>query len=90
MTRTKANSILAVRDRIMSDVDQLRHKARQFDTAGKAALLIGIVALPFTGGKGDSLFLGFFLFLVLKAISEWYRKKGLAQAASGAAEKERT
>ncbi len=73
----------------MSDVDQLGRTAKQFDTAGKVALLIGIVALPFTGGKGDSLFYGFFLFLILKAISEWYRKKGLAQAASGTAEEER-
>lgn len=74
----------------MSDVDQLGQKAKQFDTAGKVALLIGIVALPFTGGKGDSLFYGFFLFLILKAISERYRKKGLAQVASGTAEEERT
>lgn len=74
----------------MSDIDRLGRKAKQFDTAGKVALLIGIVALPFTGGKGDSLFYGFFLFLILKAISVRYRKKGLAQAASGTAEKERT
>ena len=73
----------------MSDVDQLGRKAKQFDTAGKVALLIGIVALPFTGGKGDSLLYGFILFLVLKAISARYRKKGLAQAASGTAEEER-
>ena len=72
----------------MSDAKQLGRKAKQFDTAGKVALLIGIVALPFTGGKGDSLLYGFFLFLLLKAISAWYRKNGLAQAASGTAEQE--
>ena len=76
-------------DRVVSDVDQLGRKAKQFDTAGKVALLIGIVALPFTGGKGDSLLYGFILFLILKAISERYRKNGLAQAASGTAEDER-
>ena len=72
----------------MSDVDQLGRKTKQFDTAGKVALLIGIVALPFTGGKGDSLLYGLFLFLILKAISGWYRKKGLAQATSGMAAEE--
>lgn len=73
----------------VSNVDQLGRKAKQFDTAGKVALLIGIVALPFTGGKSDLLLYGFILFLILKAISERYRKKGSAQAASGTAEEER-
>lgn len=59
----------------MNDTDRLTRQAKQFDTAGKLALLIGIVALPFTSGKGDSLIYGFFLFLILKAISERYRKK---------------
>jgi hypothetical protein len=59
----------------VSDAEHLTRKAKQFDTAGKLALLIGIVALPFTGGKGDSLLYGFFLFLILKAIGERYRKK---------------
>jgi hypothetical protein len=59
----------------VNEADHLTRKAKQFDTAGKLALLAGIVALPFTGGKGDSLFYGFFLFLILKAISERYRKK---------------
>lgn len=76
-------------DNVVSDADRLGRIAKQFDWAGKVALLIGIVALPFTGGKGDSLFYGFFLFLILKAISEWYRERGLAQAASGTAEDER-
>lgn len=74
----------------MSDADRLGRTAKQFDWAGKAALLIGIVALPLTEGKGDSLFYGIFLFLLLKAVSERYRRKGLAQAASGTAEKEST
>ncbi|MDH4099188.1 MAG: hypothetical protein OEV28_01275 [Nitrospirota bacterium] len=64
----------------MNDAERLGRKAKQFDTAGKAALLIGIVTLPFTGGKGDSLLYGLFLFLILKAISVQYRKKGLARA----------
>ncbi len=72
----------------MNDVERLGRKAKQFDWAGKVALLIGIVALPVTGGKGDSLLYGFFLFLILKAISERYRRKGLAQAASGTVEEE--
>jgi hypothetical protein len=76
-------------DRVVSDAKQLGRKAKQFDTAGKVALLIGIVALPFSEGKGELLLYGFFLFLILKAISERYRKKGLAQAASGTAEEER-
>jgi hypothetical protein len=59
----------------VNDADRLTRKARQFDTGGKLALLIGIVALPFTGGKGDSLLYGFFLFLILKAISERHRRK---------------
>lgn len=73
----------------MSDANRLVRKAKQFDMAGKGAILIGIVALPFTGGKGDSLLYGFFLFLILKAISERYRRRGLAQAASGKVEEER-
>jgi hypothetical protein len=73
----------------VSDVDRLGQKAKQFDTAGKVALLIGIVALPFTGGKGDSLLYGFILFLILKAISVWYRRKELAQDAAGTAEEGR-
>lgn len=77
-------------DRVVSDVDRLGRKSKQFDTAGKVALVIGIVALPFSEGKGELLLYGFFLFLILKAISERYRKKGLARAASGTAEEERT
>lgn len=72
----------------MSDANRLVWKAKQFDMAGKGAILIGIVALPFTGGKGDSLLYGLFLFLILKAISERYRRNGLAQAASGTVEEE--
>ena len=64
----------------MSDAEHLTRKAKQFDTAGKLALLAGIVALPFVDGKGDSLIYGLFAFLILKAISERYRRKVPVQA----------
>lgn len=55
----------------VTSTGQLVRRAKHLDTCGKLALLLGLLLLPFVGGKGESILWGLFFFAVCKGASLW-------------------